>query len=72
MPDRIIKKLVHEGPYLAEVEVTLIESDDPWAPYLSVDDARKLDEVRLALRREALSEAARLADVYRLTPVHAA
>ena len=32
-------KLVREGTYAAEVDVELIEADDGWSPYLSVDDA---------------------------------
>jgi hypothetical protein len=44
-------KLVQEGGYVAEVEVHLIESEDSWAPYLSLEDAYKLDDVREALRR---------------------
>ena len=62
-------KLVREGDWLAEVTVELIESSEPWAPYLSLDDAGKLDDVRLALRRGDLAAARRLARVYRLTPV---
>lgn len=62
-------KLVHEGKYVAEVDVDLIESDEGWAPYLSLEDAYKLDDVREALRREDVERAARLARVYRLTPV---
>ena len=34
-------KLVHEGQYLAEVDVTLIVAEDQWSPYLSMDDAYK-------------------------------
>jgi len=63
-------KLVRARDYVAEVTVDLIESDDPWAPYLSVEDAQKLDDVRLALRRGDLATALRHARVYRLTPVH--
>ena len=44
------KEFVHEGKYAAEVTVDLIEDDTAWSPYLSPDDARKLDTVRLALR----------------------
>lgn len=44
-------KLVHEGEYVAEVDVQLETTDDPWSPYLTMADAEKLDEVRLALRR---------------------
>jgi hypothetical protein len=64
-------KLVHEGQYVAEVDVALIDSDAPWSPYLSLDDAYKLDDVREALRRGDLPAAARLARVYVLTPVAA-
>lgn len=62
-------KLVHEGKYAAEVEIELIDSDDGWSPYLSLEDAHKLDDVREALRRGELGKAARLARVYELTPV---
>ena len=44
-------KFVREGSYAAEVDVELIEEDNGWSPYLSLDDARKLDDVREALRR---------------------
>jgi hypothetical protein len=64
-------KLVREGTYIAEVEVTLIEEAHPWAPFLSRDDIRKLDEVRLALRRGDLKAAAKLGRVYELKPVAA-
>ena len=63
------KKLVHEGRYAAEVEIEAIESDTGWAPYLSLPDARKLDEVRHALRKGDLKATARLGRVYQLTPV---
>lgn len=62
-------KLIRENEYVAEVSVELTESSDPWAPYLSVEDAEKLDEVRLALRRGDIASAARHGRVYRLTPV---
>ena len=62
-------KFVREGSYAAEVDVELIEEDNGWSPYLSLDDARKLDDVREALRRGALEAASRLARVFSLTPV---
>ncbi|MCI0627322.1 MAG: hypothetical protein L0387_37700 [Acidobacteria bacterium] len=62
-------KFVHEGQYAAAVEVNWIETDTGWSPYLSVDDARKLDEVREALRRGDLKKAGQLARVFQLTPV---
>ncbi|MBI4603113.1 MAG: hypothetical protein HY721_14235 [Planctomycetes bacterium] len=65
-------KIIHEGQFAAEVEVELIESDDPWAPYLSLEDAAKLDGVRQALRQGDLARALKLARVYRLMPITAA
>ncbi len=62
-------KYVHEGKYAAEVPVDLIEDDTAWSPYLSPDDARKLDTVRLALRRGDVVEAAKYGRVFELTPV---
>ncbi len=64
-------KFVHEGQYVAEVEVELMETDEGWSPYLSLEDAYKLDDVRTALRRGDLKSAARLARVFSLTPVSA-
>jgi hypothetical protein len=69
MRKRLQKKLVHEGQYVAEVEVELIDTDDGWSPYLSLADAYKLDDVRDALRRGDLKSATRLSRVYSLTPV---
>ena len=62
-------KLIHEGQYVAEVEVELIETDEGWSPYLSLEDAYKLDDVRAALRRGDLKGAMRLSRVFSLTPV---
>ncbi len=69
MKKRLHKKLVHEGQYVAEVEVELIETDEGWSPYLSIEDAYKLDDVRAALRRGDIVSAARLSRVFSLTPV---
>lgn len=66
---RLQKKLVHEGDYVAEVEVQLVEADEGWSPYLTLEDAEKLDDVREALRRGDVGEAAKLARVFYLTPV---
>lgn len=63
------KELVHEGDYVAEVDVDLIVGESEWSPCLSVEDALKLEEVRLALRAGDLPRAATLAKVYALTPV---
>ncbi len=63
--------LVHVGEYVAEVDIDLIITDDEWSPYLSVDDAYKLDDVRQALAAHDLETAARHARVFRLVPVSA-
>jgi hypothetical protein len=68
---KLRKKLIHEGDYVAEVEVELIESEEGWSPYLSLEDAERLDAVRKALRSEDLEMASELARVYRLLPVSA-
>lgn len=62
-------KLVREGPYVAEVDVDLVEADTGWSPYLSLEDAYKLDDVRNALRRGDIKSASRLARVFILNPV---
>jgi hypothetical protein len=62
-------KLIHEGGYAAEVPVELIEDDTEWSPYLSLEDAKKLDAVRLALRRGEVAEAAKHGRVFELTPI---
>lgn len=62
-------KRVHEGQYVAEVDVELIITNEGWSPYLSLEDAYKLDDVREALRRGDIKAAATLARVFRLTPV---
>jgi hypothetical protein len=66
---RTRSKLIHEGKYAAEVPVDLIEDDTAWSPYLSPDDVRKLDTVRLALRRGDIAEASKYGRVFELTPV---
>ena len=64
------ERLVREGDFVAEVDVYLIETDGGWAPYLSLDDAYRLDDVREALRSGDLRRAFQLANgVYKLTPV---
>ncbi len=51
MKQREKSKYVHEGQYVAEVEVALVEDDTGWSPYLSVEDAYKLDDVKDAFRQ---------------------
>ena len=62
-------KLVHEGNYVAEVDVELLEEPEGWSPYLSLEDAYRLDEVREALRRGDIKTAAKYSRVFSLTPI---
>ncbi len=64
-------KFIHEGNYAAEVSVELIEDDTTWSPYLTPEDVRKLDAVRLALRAGDIGEAAKYGRVFELTPIAA-
>jgi len=62
-------KLVREADYVAEVEVDLLNAPEAWGPHLSLEDARKLDAVRAALRVGDFVRASSMARVYRLMPV---
>ena len=62
-------ELIHEGPYAAEVPVELIEEEGGWSPYLSLEDAKKLEAVRLALRNGDVASAGKHGRVFELTPV---
>jgi hypothetical protein len=48
-----------------------MDADEGWFPYLSLDDAKKLDDVREALRKGDVKTATRLARIYTLKPVTA-
>lgn len=72
MTPKSSKRLVREGDLVAEVDVHLVDAQGGWTPYLSLEDAHKLDDVRDALRVGDVKRAARLASrVYRLMPVEA-
>jgi len=64
-------KIIHEGRYAAEVPIELIEEEGGWSPYLSIDDATKLDSVRKALREGDVATAAKYGRVFQLLPVSA-
>lgn len=68
---RRTREFIHEGKYVAEVAVELIDDDTAWSPYLTPDDVRKLEAVRLALRRGDTAEAAKHGRVFELKPVDA-
>ncbi|GAB4459765.1 MAG: hypothetical protein Kow0070_15120 [Anaerolineales bacterium] len=71
MTKKRVSKLVHVDEYVAEVDVELIYTDDDWSPYLSVNDAMKLDDVREALMQKDFATATKLARVYKLSPLAA-
>jgi hypothetical protein len=71
MRTRRQREFLYEGDYVAEVDVALVETGAGWSPYLSLEDAYRLDDVREALRRGDVQAASRLARVYALTPVSA-
>lgn len=62
-------KYIHEGAYVAEVDVEPIESDSDWAPYLSVEDATRLDAIRALLRAGNIQAATKEARIYQLVPI---
>ncbi|AFZ46887.1 hypothetical protein Cyast_0915 [Cyanobacterium stanieri PCC 7202] len=62
-------KIIRQGEYIAEIDVTLTYTDEDWSPYLSVEEAEKLDNLRFALQNNDLKTAIQLAHIYRLTPV---
>lgn len=68
---RKLTEFVREGRYAAEVLVEFHHTDESWSPSMSLDDARKLEAVRLALRRGDIAEAAKYGRVFELTPVAA-
>ncbi|MCH7749807.1 MAG: hypothetical protein IH939_17105, partial [Acidobacteria bacterium] len=65
MSSRTTKRLVRGGDFVAEVEVRLVEDESGWSPYLSPEDAFKLDDVRDALRAGDVKRAAQLAARYK-------
>jgi hypothetical protein len=70
--DAMIRKtieLIHEAGYAAEVSVELVEDNSGWSPYLSAEDAKKLDVVRLALRRGEIAEATKHGRIFELKPI---
>jgi hypothetical protein len=62
-------KLIHQDRYAAEIPIELIEDDTGWSPYLSVEDATKLDAVRKALREGDVAAAAKYGCVFELVPL---
>ena len=69
MRHRHTVKYMHEGLYVAAVDVELIQDETDWSPYLSLEDAYRLDDVREALRREDLTAASTYGRIYEMHPV---
>lgn len=69
MNKRRYTKIIHEDKYVALVDVEMIYSEEGWSPYISLDDAYKLDDIRETLKRGDVKTAAKLARIYTLTPV---
>jgi hypothetical protein len=72
MSGKLRKELVHEGQYVVEMEVHLIDDDGPWGGCLAKEDVMRLDEVRALLRREDIPGAMKYGRVFRMMPVEAA
>ena len=69
MKKRLHKKLVHEGPYVAEVEVELIERRRGLVTLFVTQGREQIGRRTHGSRRGDLASAARLSRVYSLTPV---
>ena len=69
MRKRTTTRLIHEGSHVAEVKVELEYTEDAWLPYLSVEEATKLDRARQSLRQGNIQAAMQWARVYELMPV---
>ena len=62
-------KIVHEGDYVAQVDVELIYTEEGWSPCLSLEDAQRLDEVREALKKGDVETASKQGRIYKLTRI---
>ena len=69
MKKRKQTKYVHVGKYVAEVDIELLDTDEEWSPYLSLEDAYKLDDVRDALQQGDLVTASKYARLFEMQPV---
>lgn len=69
MKERKKTKYLHEGKYVAKVEVVLIDDETSWSPYLSLEDAYRLDETREALRQGDIEAASKYGEIYELHQV---
>jgi len=63
-------KFIHSGRFVAEVDVNLQIDNHEWSPYLTVEDARKIDFIRKALKNRDLKTISGMARIFEKTPVH--
>jgi hypothetical protein len=63
MRKRKTTKLIHEGHYIAEVDIELLSDEEGWTPYISLDDVRK------ALKRGDIAYARSFAKIYTLKEI---
>ena len=64
-----VTNLIHEGKYAARVEITHHYDGSGWEPTIDVEDIRKLERVRAALRAGDVAAAAKEAKVFELVPL---
>jgi hypothetical protein len=64
-----ITKRLRQGNLMAEVKVTSIPDDDAWGPYLSLDDANKLERVKQALKLGDIEAASKDSTVFEVSQV---
>lgn len=62
-------KIIRQGEYIAEIEITLTYTEEERSSYLSLQEAEKLDNLGFALQNNNLKTASQLARIYHLTPV---
>lgn len=62
-------KFIHSDRYVAEVDVELEIGDQEWAPYLSVEEARKLDLVKKCLVNKNFKPLSGIARIFEKKPV---
>ena len=62
-------KFIHTDRYVAEVDVEVELADQEWAPYLSVDEVKKLELVKKCLESGDLKPISGIARVFEKKPV---
>lgn len=63
------ERFVHVGDFVARLEIDLIFNEDSWTPCISLEDAKKMDKIRLLLQKGDYKSASENAEIFRLTPI---